>query len=200
MTIKAVIFDIDWVLITSWYSFGKYLQKYYLDNTDDMQDFFCWEFKDTSIWKKDLKEILKPILEKWNWTLWIEKFLELWFLMDGKVDKRVLNLAQTLREKGIICWVASNQEKYRKKYILEKMWFSKLFDKSYFSCDLWVSKPSQEYYSKMLADLNLLFDEVIFIDDDEKNVEGARSIGIESILYKDFSDIWNLIDKLKIIL
>ncbi len=189
MTIKAVLFDVDWVIITNVYSFSKQMQKYYLNNKDDMLEFFNGEFRKTSIWKADLKEILKPRLEKWNWILWVENFLDLWFLSEAKTDIKILNLIKILREKNILCCVTTNQEKYRKEFLLEELWFNNIFDKQYFSCDLKQAKPSLEYFQKIIDDLKLKPEEILFIDDDQNNVKGAKNLWIEGIYYKNFSDI-----------
>ena len=189
MTIKAVLFDVDGVIITNVYSFSKHMQKYYLNDTDDMQDFFNGDFRETTIWKEDLREILKPRLSNWNWKMWVDNFLKLWFLTEAKADSRILNLMSKLQEKSIICCIATNQEKYRKKFLLEELWFKEKFDKHYFSCDLQVSKPNQQYFQRIIDDLELLPEEVLFIDDDENNVEAAKNIWINAFWYESFSDI-----------
>ena len=191
--LKAILWDIDWVILTNWYSCSQHMQMHYLNNEDDMLPFFNWEFKETSIWKKDLKEILKSRLAWWNWTLWVDRFVDFWFLSEARTDPRVLELMWKFREKGVITCVASNQEKYRKAFLMNELWLAKHLDKWYFSCDLGVCKPDPSYYEKILADLWLEASEVLVIDDDKDNVVGAMSIWIQWIFYQEFSDLKELI-------
>ena len=190
--IKAILWDIDGVIITNGYSFSQHLQKHYLNHKDDMLDFFVWEFRETSVWNKDLKEILKPRLTWWNWSLWVDKFLDFWFLSEARTDPRVFEMMKVLREQGVITCIASNQEKYRKHFLMDELWLGEHVDKGYFSCDLQVCKPDSNYYEKILIDLWLQASEVLVIDDDENNVAGAMSIWMQGIFYQKFEDIKEL--------
>jgi len=192
--VKAVLFDIDWVIITNVYEFYNHMCKYYLNDKQDMQDFFVkWTFWKTSIWKKDLKEIIKPYLKKWNWTLWVDKLLYLWFLIESKVDNKVISIANKIKEKWISISLVSNQEKYRKDFLLNKLGLWTTFNKNYFSCDLWYIKPNTSFFKKIAKDLNLDFNEILLIDDDPKNINSAKKLWMEAILYKNFNSIKNII-------
>ena len=53
------------------------------------------------------------------------------------------------------------------------------------SYELKCLKPDVKIYQKMIEKLNCKPNEVIFIDDKEKNVIGAKSLGINGIVYKN---------------
>lgn len=190
---KAVIFDIDWVIVTNTYSFYNHLVSHYMANKNDMDEFFRWDLRKCSIWEKDLKNILPKYLSKCNWNLWVENFLNLWFLSEAKTDRQVLELAQVLNERWILCCIWSNQEQYRKEFLLHTLWLWNIFEKNYFSCELWVRKPDKMFYEKVIIDLGLDAEEILVIDDDEKNLVSAKELWMETILYKDFGDIEHFI-------
>ena len=52
------------------------------------------------------------------------------------------------------------------------------------SYELKCLKPDVKIYQKMIEKLNCKPNEIIFIDDKEKNVIGAKSLGINGIVYK----------------
>jgi len=55
------------------------------------------------------------------------------------------------------------------------------FDPMLFSFQLGVLKPSPDAFAMALARLEVLADQVLFIDDTLANVEGARAAGIEAV-------------------
>lgn len=46
-------------------------------------------------------------------------------------------------------------------------------------------KPSKEIFHHLLSTYQLTPEETVFLDDLEKNIEGARSMGMQGILFKD---------------
>ena len=44
-------------------------------------------------------------------------------------------------------------------------------------------KPNKEIFEHLLGKYNLNADECLFIDDSEKNIEGAKALGINGYLF-----------------
>ena len=61
------------------------------------------------------------------------------------------------------------------------------------SAELGVAKPDAEIYRKLQQRLGVEYREILFVDDFSRNVEGARSMGIEAIQYKAGMDLINQI-------
>ncbi|HIG52018.1 hypothetical protein CXT76_02195 [Candidatus Parvarchaeota archaeon] len=57
-------------------------------------------------------------------------------------------------------------------------------------------KPAKEIYLDLINKLNLNAEECIFIDDLEKNVIGAKKIGIKTIQYKSYKNLLKELRKL----
>jgi len=60
--------------------------------------------------------------------------------------------------------------------------FDDYFIKAHYSHDLGMRKPYPESFRKLLAIENLVAEETLFIDDSFKNIEGAKQVGLQTIL------------------
>lgn len=186
--IKVVLFDADGVLING-VQFSSQLARDYGISKEQTKEFFTHVLPQTTIGQADLKEILTPYLEEWGWKKSIDDFLEYWFTSEHHIDEALVNYIQSLRQRGIICCLATNQEKYRIDYMLTKMDFADMFDMVYVSCHLGVQKPDLSYFQKILDDLDAIKkDEVLFWDDSPSHIQGAKDFGIHAELYTSFAD------------
>ena len=187
--IKVIIFDADGVLIHSKRKFSILLAEKYGIPLEKTLPFFNGPFQDCLISKADLKETISPYLSAWGWTKGVDAFLDLWFQSEHITDEELVKYIQRLRRRGILCYLATNNEKYRFQYILEKMSFADNFDKTYSSAHLGDKKPNQEFFEKMMKDLdNMKKEEILFFDDDPKNIKRAKDFGIQAELYTTFLD------------
>lgn len=59
-----------------------------------------------------------------------------------------------------------------------------VFDLIMISCEEGLAKPDAELYRRLVARLGLAAEEVVFVDDFERNVLGARAVGLQAIQYK----------------
>lgn len=90
-------------------------------------------------------------------------------------------------------YILSNQMSYRTTYIKEHEDIH-FFDKLFFSSEIMFIKPDARAFQHVLREINAKPEECIFIDDLEKNVDAARELGIDGIL---FTNIAKLIEDLK---
>lgn len=74
--------------------------------------------------------------------------------------------------------------------------FKDYFDKMYFSNETGLVKPDKEAYLMILRENKLKPEECIFIDDKHHNVEGAKTLGIKTILFKNNNDLMKDLEKL----
>ncbi len=199
MPIKCILFDADWVVINS-EMFSVQFQKQYNVTNDEMLPFYLWEFKETIIWKTDLKQLLTNWLPKWKWNKTIDQFLDSWFKAEHSVDQEIVDSIKKLQNNWIKCFLATNQEKYRTKYMREEMWFEKLFDWVFSSCELGYKKPDEWFYLSVLDKIKNEYwinkEESLFFDDSEKNVNKANELWIKSYHYTNFQDYEKIINNI----
>lgn len=72
------------------------------------------------------------------------------------------------------------------------------FDDSVLSCGVHLVKPNRKIYELAASRLGVAVEECVFIDDSQKNIDGAEAIGMTGILYRDYdsfmTDIKEIID------
>lgn len=193
--IKAIIFDADGVLIHA-EAFSRQLQRDYGIPYTKLDPFFDGEFKQCLIGGADLKEVLKPHVAQWGWQGTVDELLEYWFRVEYKIDQDLIDYIAQLRKQGIYCVLATNQEKYRAEYMLTKMGFGQALDGVYASAHLGHKKPALEFFAKLHEKLPR-YDkpELLFWDDNQENVDGAREFGIQAELYTSFADFKNMMNR-----
>ncbi|MDE2030930.1 MAG: HAD-IA family hydrolase [Patescibacteria group bacterium] len=186
--IKVLIFDADGVLING-EMFSKILAKEYGISTEITEPFFDGPFSECLVGNIDLKEAISPYLEGWGWKTGVDSFLDYWFSAEHSIDQDLIAYIQECRKRGIKCYVATNQEKHRAEYMLDKLGFVNNFDKLYASAHLGHKKPSLDFYEKLVNDLDgINKEEILFWDDSPKNITAARQFGINAELYTTFED------------
>ncbi len=183
--ITALILDADGVLIHG-ASFSERLSRDYNVDHDKEKEFFTTKFQECLVGDADLKESIAPYLTSFGWDRSVDEFLEYWFAEEYTLNKELIAYVGRLRASGIRVALATNQEKYRTQYMLEHMGFDGLFDKVYSSAHIGLKKPDATFFAHMIEDMNLEKDEVLFWDDDQRNIDGALEYGIHAEFYTDY--------------
>ncbi len=118
---------------------------------------------------------MSSLLEKWKADISIDGFMRLWNLIEP--DYEILDYVTELRNRFRVC-LATNQEMSRASHMATALRYDQVFDHSFYSCDLGVAKPCTEYFVTILEHVDVLGEEVVFIDDREENVAAAKSVGL----------------------
>ena len=69
------------------------------------------------------------------------------------------------------------------------------FKKCYISYQMKMLKPSAEFYKAVIEDIGLPPEEILFIDDSQKNVDAAIDAGLPAVYYEPGTDLGELIAK-----
>jgi len=104
------------------------------------------------------------------------------------VNQDVVDFAQKLSEKHNI-YFASNANESHIKFLQKnypEIFFAKNMALSY---ELETMKPDKEFFEKMLGKFGLTPDSCLFIDDSQKNVDGAIEFGITSIQFDNLDQL-----------
>jgi putative hydrolase of the HAD superfamily len=136
-----------------------------------------------------LKEAISPYLVEWGWTKAVDALLDYWFEREHNIDKDLVQYVQELRSQGVLCFLATDNEKHRFAYMLNKIGFEKSFDKTYASSYVGYKKINQNFFQKIFNELpNIDKKEIFFVDDDIENIECAQNFGIQTELYTTFQN------------
>ena len=94
----------------------------------------------------------------------------------------MISLIEELKQSGYQTALLSNTTPFQAEMI-GKLGYYHLFQPVLLSYQIGHSKPNKTAYEILLKTLNKPARDCLFIDDKEENVEGARSLGIDSILF-----------------
>lgn len=91
-----------------------------------------------------------------------------------------IDLVHRLRAAGYGVHLGTNQESRRASYMRTELGFDDLFDVSCYSWELGVAKPDPCYFTRAAALIDAPGDQIVFVDDREPNVAGARQAGLRA--------------------
>jgi len=192
-----ILFDTDGIIIQRKTYFSQRFSDEFDIPMEKVRPFFNQEFQLCLVGKADIKVELKKYIKEWGWEKTIDDFLVYWFECESDIDKRIIESVKILREKGVRCYLHTNNEKYRTEYLFEKLKLKNYFDGIFFSAKLGFKKPQQEFWFAIYNHLGKPNkQEVFLLDDDEKNVLSAKKFGFQSEFYSSFNSYERQIKKL----
>ncbi len=130
----------------------------------------------------DFAPRLAAVLERWQSQASLEEALLHWQRIEP--SDAVLSLVSDLRARGILVGLATNQQRRRADYMTEALGYGERFDALFFSYRMGHAKPETEYFEAVLAELGRRPEEVLFIDDHQRNVDVARSLGLAAEVFE----------------
>ena len=70
-----------------------------------------------------------------------------------------------------------------------------IFRKCYFSFEMKALKPSEAFYKAVMEDIGIDPVDMLFIDDSQRNVDGAVEAGLPAVFYQPGTDLEKLLDE-----
>lgn len=67
--------------------------------------------------------------------------------------------------------------------------YENVFKKSFLSFEMKALKPSEAFYKRVLEQIDCPVEDLLFIDDSQKNVDGALAAGLPSVYYDPATDL-----------
>lgn len=176
--IKAIVFDFYGVIIPEVY--WAWLEKTVKD-LDKKEDYFFNLANDMDKGKKNPDQALEELeiatgVPKDQISPQMDK--------ETVINKPLLNLINELKKKYKI-GLLSNSDAGWLDLILIKHNLKEYFDEIVSSSAVGFIKPQPEIFQIMLDRLKVKPTEIIFIDDRLKNIEAAKALGIDAILYEN---------------
>jgi putative hydrolase of the HAD superfamily len=183
-----LLFDVDGVLVHPPFRFRDYLEHNYGITPEVTAPFFRSRFTACVTGHAELRDELRPYLGEWGWQGTVSSFIEAWMREDSTPDTGMLEFVVSLKLRGFKCHVASVQERNRATFLRHTVGFDKLFDQTFFSCDIGAAKPDPAFYIKTQEQLARPPNELLLIDDSFACIEAARAAGWQAFHYKGPAD------------
>lgn len=117
------------------------------------------------------------------------------FLKSLRPYPRVINLVKKLKEKYKV-GLLSNTEKENFEYWKKKYSFDKLFDVIITSFETGSRKPEKKIYKILIEKLDVKPEEIVFVDNEIKNLRGASKLGIKTVHYNSYENFLKELNKL----
>ena len=194
---KVIACDVDGVLVQSGdgvdYSWHKALGRDFGIRQDQIDAFFQNDWDACILGEADLRDVLPPYLEEWGFEGTADDFMAFWFHHDSHLDTALVGEIKRLRPHYRLV-LATNQEHHRSHFLWQELALSDVFEHMFASSALGKRKPDQAFWDAVTEALGIARpDDILLIDDSEKNVEAARRFGWQAIHYNDRSDLDDLL-------
>jgi putative hydrolase of the HAD superfamily len=132
-------------------------------------------------------DVLPGLLARWGIADSFDEVLAVWLSIEEVPGVR--DLVRSLRTSGVRCCLATNQDVHRASYMREKLGYDDLLDASFYSYELGFAKPETSYFTGILDRLGVDPADVLFVDDNVRNVGAARSIGLDAEVWSYHEDL-----------
>lgn len=186
MNYKAILFDADGMTLIS-KRFSEQIQKDYGITWAKMKPFFDGPFVDCKLGKADLKKELAKVVGDWGWNGTVDELVSYWFGIGSTPNPEIVAIVKELRSRGVKCFLATNQEKYRAEYLRNVVGLKDIFDDLLVSSDLGHMKDEVAYFEEVYKRIGAVVpkESALFIDHEEKNLKAAKEFGFEVYQYQD---------------
>ena len=108
----------------------------------------------------------------------------------------MFSIAASLQENGYKTAVLSNTEVPAMQYFHQQRY--DMFDVLVFSCAEGVKKPDRKIYELTLEKLGSLPEQSVFIDDNPEYINGAKKVGINTVLFQNIDQVKDELNRLGI--
>ena len=109
------------------------------------------------------------------------------------MDPAKVPLLERLAEKYAVYGLTNNNEisvaRMHEIYEENGLDWQRVFRKEFISCRMKLMKPSRAIFDAAAAEIGFPPAEILFVDDSQRNVDGARSAGWQAALYVQCTDL-----------
>jgi len=178
--IKAITFDLDGVYFTS-ESFSNFKKSLGVDNFNDN---YMTQFKQGRLSEDQFWDLTR---QEFNIQFSNQEISKL--LADSySVNQNVVDYVKKVRSEGIKTCICTNNFPTRINALNQKFNFLSDFDIQVFSYEVGATKPDLKIFKTLIDKSDVQPQEIFYTDDKEINVEAAKSLGINAIVYTNFED------------
>ena len=178
---RIFLFDLGNVLAKSLDDYGLYNK---LNCKISYDEFLQYWWGDDLVLKAHMglatdDEHVEALLKFCKSDLSINQFYEIYNSLDNSLYDETMEIINELKNKGYKVWLLSNLRLMDYKRYEEQI--KKInFDYLFLSYEIKCIKPSSDIYLQVIDALNCEAENIIFFDDNQKNVNGAKQLGINA--------------------
>ncbi len=186
---KAIIFD--WAGVIGADGYWVWLQKN-IPDINGKKDYFqelSEKVDSAQVSHKDFEKMLSEISGKPGEQVWQEVKHEI------VINHDLIQIMKRLKSKYKIGLLSNFTYPWLNELLVENNLYG-IFDAHIVSSVHGVIKPSREAFEKILRLLDVQPGESIFIDDRQINIDGARKLGIEGLLFTSNTQLVHDLEKL----
>src|SRR3989344_6908020 len=185
--IKAIIFDIGGVVV---YEIDNIIKKKLDKKFRNKFDKYSSLMDSGKLTLKQVENIYKKLTKKSLYSLYVNTAKK------GDIDKNVKNLVFKLNKKYKVVYLSNT---FKEHYLTRKKqgaYTGFLFGINSYKYKM--RKPETRIFNLMLKKLNLKSYECVFIDDRKDNIQAAKKLKFNAILFKNYSKLIKDLRKLDI--
>ena len=189
---KSIIFDLNGVFIKGEYLTSRLEKKYKVSTEESLTALKSIMDIVRQPNAPSIYSLCESYFEEWGVELDETEFLD-WYFSGESLDEEMYEFALSLKQQGYNIYFLSNNFRERTDYYRNNL--PKLFQlpkKSYFSWETGLVKPNVEVYKHILNENSLDPTSTYYIDDSEKNLEVAGSLGVNTFLMKNETTVDDL--------
>ncbi len=168
-------------------TFGVLVEEYIKVHDRFLDDFQKGLVSEEEFWSRVCSQLKKP--KPSQHSLWGEAFRAAYSLR-----QEVFALACKLHANGYKVALLSNTEVPAMQFFYEQGYDA--FDVCVFSCMEGMVKPDRKIYKVAVEKLGSTAAQTVFIDDKPQLIEGAKQVGLKTILYKSLDQVNDQLVKL----
>jgi putative hydrolase of the HAD superfamily len=180
--VRVVLFDCDGVMCPP-RRFAAVLQAEFGITPEMTTAFFKGGFAPALLGHVDVLDLLPAYLKDSGWKRSREEFVEPWLTSEREVDPEMARLVGTVKARGFVTGLATNQEGRRARFMRERMGFQTLFDVCFISSELGQMKPQPGYFQSVTERLGVGPSQIAFVDDEEHYLDAAARHRWQAIHY-----------------
>lgn len=191
--IKAILFDLGNVIFhPNWPAIEKLVREkfgvsIFMRKTPEIEHLYS---EKVMVGKGSQKEVFQKLIERDNPKANVDELMRFYittYRENAKIDEKMLRLIDSLKEKFQVC-ALSNTGPIHTQANDERDLF-KHFNKIFLSWKIGLKKPYKEIYEFILNELNLNAEELVFIDDSQKNIDNALELGIKALRFENYDKL-----------
>ena len=179
LLVRHVLFDADGVLQSTPGGFTNALRRHLGNSVSDFRSHAGMRESGVLDGATRFMPLLEQLLKDYGVKTPADKvFADAWESIE--VNEPALGVVKALRDREVGVHLGTNQCIERADYMKKNMGYENILQVRCYSCDMGVAKPEPEYFSEAALRIGAPASEILFIDDRENNVEGAKLAGMNA--------------------